>query len=183
MAQVKGISVAKVFRFAEERFGREGLDQLEEALGPERFGRLHPPLPSSWYEFHDVVALWETTDKQLGSGDLSLLQALIEQGVEWDLSTVYRIFFKVGNPVYLLRKGTSMWRNYYSHGRWDIVETPNGVRGTLLEFPEPHPVHCFTVRTWLRKFLSMTRVPDPRVEMISCRAQGDAACIYDASWK
>jgi hypothetical protein len=48
MPKVKGISVAKVFRFVEERFGREGLDRLGEALGPELLDRLYPPLPSTW---------------------------------------------------------------------------------------------------------------------------------------
>jgi hypothetical protein len=130
-----------------------------------------------------VVALWETTDKHLGNGDRSLLGAVIEQGVEWDLSTVYRVFFKIGNPFFLLRKGTSMWRNYYSHGRWEVVETPAGIRGTLLDFPEPHPTHCFTVKTWLRKFLSMTRVSNPRIEMTQCRVNGDPTCTFEAQWK
>ena len=183
MTKAKGVLVAQVFSLVEERFGKKGIDRLKEALGSEVFDRLHPPHLSTWYQFHDVIELWKATDKHLGRGDLSLLQEVIERGVEWDLTNVYKIFFKIGNPVFLLRRGTSMWKNYYSDGRWEVVATSSGVHGTLLDFPDPHPVHCFTVLTWLRKFLSFTRVSNPRIEMTACRANGDAACIFEGSWE
>lgn len=184
MVQVKGSTLVPRLKFIQER-GRG--EQKEQALG-----RLSPEfrqavalglLQNQWYPFDYFVQLTQAIDKVFGRGDLSFIPELGRYSAEAALKGIYKVFYKVGSPEFIIKRATRVWSQYYSSGSLTVVTAgPKQVKIVLADFALPLREHCLSVLGWIQKTLEMSAGHPARVEETQCRLKGDTTCEFTAAW-
>jgi hypothetical protein len=184
MVDVKGSAVTSRIRWVREKHGEAGLRRLKAALPPtERTqieGRI---LPHEWVPFDLFVAVNVTADELFGTGDLALCEEMARYGAEVNLPTLYRIFYKLGTPEFILRKAARLWDVHYTSGRLTPEELDGGgVRLLLEDFATPHAAHCRSVLGWAARSAELSGgIVDYAAEE-KCRTRGDARCEFVLRW-
>lgn len=178
MPNTKGTAVLSRIRYVRERHGQAGLDLLLAALDKDVRALLEPlPLPQSWVPFRVFIALNVVADKLFGKGDLTLCQEMGRFGASVNLPTIYKLFYKVGSPEFLIPRAAALWSSNYDSGHLAVERHVDG-RFILhiSDFAEPHEAHCLSVLGWAAGSVELSgkRVID--VRNIHCRGRGGNRC-------
>jgi hypothetical protein len=139
---------------------------------------------SDWYSFEAFVELNTTIDRLFGRGDLALCLELGRFACEVNLTTIYRLFFKLGSVRFIIGRCAAAWRVNYDAGELLVA----GVRDDwvclrVLGVPKPHRAHCLAVSGWIQRACELsggTLVPGSLRER--CRLLGDLECEFEFSW-
>ncbi len=184
MVQVKGSTLVPRWAYLEEKATPEQKARVLERLSPElrrdlEAGVLH----NRWYPFEYLLQLVRALDQVLGRGDQALILELGKYAAEKVLPTIYRVFYKVGSPEYIIKRATRVWAQYYSSGRLTLVTLgPRKVKILLEDFATPAHEHCLSVQGWIIKTLEMSGARDIRLQQAQCRDRGGPVCEFVATW-
>ena len=180
---VKGTALRARLRFVEERAGVEGYRRFLDALAPETRAIVEARiLASGWYPFTAFVDICTTIDRQLGDGDLALCDTLGRYGCDANLPTLYKIFFRMADVRYIIRRAAAAWRVNYDEGSMTVLHEGDHVVTLRMEVPTPHRAHCLSVRGWIVRAGELSGAKDVRVAE-TCRIQGDAHCQFELTWR
>jgi hypothetical protein len=183
-AHVRGATVLSTKQFLVDRFGAEAFGKILGLLPREHRAVIAGRVAmESWQPFAAWVALSETIDRTFGTGDLSLCRELGRWSAEKDLGTMYRPIVAAGNTSVLsiVRLAPELWGLYYDSGRVELQnlqidpERPGSFELVVIDFAEPHLVHCLRIAGWLEGALDLAGTV-AEVEIIACRARGDLEC-------
>lgn len=184
MVEVKGSAITARVRYVRERHGEPGYRKLMTALAPDHRalieGRI---LPHAWAPYGLFVEINVKADELFGDGDLALCREMGQYSAEVNLPTLYRIFYKLGTPSFIIRKAARLWDVHYSSGRLSVQDTDTGAVLRIEEFAEPHRAHCLSVLGWAEKSVELSGGVVTYVEEEQCRTKGDRACVIVARWK
>jgi hypothetical protein len=144
MPNVKGAAITARVRFVRERYGPAGYSGLVAEVGPVTRALLPGNvLASAWAPYEAFIDLGATVDRLFGRGDLALCVEMGRFAAEVNLPTLYRLFYRIGSTQYVLRKAAQLWGLHYDSGRLAVMEEgDHGVRLEMVDFAEPHRVHC-----------------------------------------
>ena len=184
MPNVKGSAVESRVLWVRLHHGEEGVHRVCAALSPEtRAVVLEPPQKARWYPFTAFVELNETIDRVFGAGDLKIVRELGRHGADANLTTVYRLFYMVGTPKWILDRASRLWDLHYDSGRLVITRYPgNEVEARIMDFATPHVVHCLSVHGWAERSLVLSGAKNVVCEEVTCRTRGDKECLLHATW-
>jgi hypothetical protein len=141
------------------------------------------PLATGWYPFDQFVDLLLTADQVAGAGDLKLVEQLGHHAATANLSTVLRIFVRLGSPEYILGKAAKLWAMYHDTGHAQTESTgKRSLAFIVIGHESPHPALCVTLVGWTRAYLEATGCKAVVVKETKCRLKGDDRCRYDAQW-
>lgn len=183
--QVKGTAITSRVRFIRDRFGEEAYRRVKASLSPEHRAAIDARiLPHQWAPFSLFVEFNTQTDQLLGAGDLALCEAMGRFGAEVNLPTIYRIFYKLGTPAFILRKAARLWELHYSSGRM-VADTsrPDVAILSVHDFGAPHRAHCLSVLGWAARSAELSGAPVCRAEETHCRTRGDDRCEFLLDWR
>lgn len=186
MVNVKGTTIAGRRHYVLAHHGEDKLKAVLAGLkDKEAAKRLETGvLKSSWYPFELLIDLTETIDKVVGRGDGKLYRAMAAQTAEDDLSTVYKVFFKLLQPMYIFNKAAQLWSSYYTSGKLQTTQLgPATIEMEILNFETPHWAHCESVLGWAQKSIEMTGVKGVRADHVECRSKGAQHCRMRLFWK
>ncbi len=165
--------------------GAAGIDQLRALASPNLRAQIDLGFAkATWYPFDQFVELNETIDRLFGRGDLGLVKLLGRYSADANLTTIYRLFFKVGSVQWILGRAVRLWGAHYDAGSFDVAT--RGTRAAVLRlrgFPTPHRVHCLAVAGFVERSLELSGGKRPIVEESKCATRGDECCQFDASWE
>jgi len=163
--------------------GAAGIDRLVRQSSPEvREGVERGFAKAKWYPFEQFVELNETIDRLFGRGDLGLVKQLGRYSADANLTTIYRLFFKVGSVQWILGRAVRLWGAHYDAGYFEVATRGNRAAVLRLRgFPTPHRVHCLAVGGFVERSLELSGGKRPIVEESKCRTRGDEHCQFDAS--
>lgn len=187
MSKVKGTAVAGRIDWVRQRHGEAAVAALIAALPTPAHRELIQdgrPLRSQWYPFELLVELGVAIDRAYGHGDLALVEEVGAWVAGQDVPTVYRIFFRVAEPLFVLDRASQLWRQYYDSGRMGLTE--RGAASCALElvgFETPHLAHCLGVTGWIRRTLELTGRTGVKAAHTACRARNERRCEWRASWQ
>lgn len=185
MPNVKGTAINGRIQYVLRYHGETKLgDILGSLKDQEQAKRLrHGALRGSWYPFELFIDLMETIDRVLGAGDGAMLRKMAGQTAEDDLSTVYKIFFKVLKPAFIVGKAQQLWEQYYDSGSFETIGTgPGFIEMEIKDFSTPHWAHCESILGWSERSISLTGVKNVQAEHTSCRGRGAAKCLMKITW-
>jgi hypothetical protein len=185
MAKVKGTAVRASVIYLNDTLGGEGYAKILERLGPEdRETFSNPILQSSWYELSQLIRLMTEAQKDL--------QLPPGRSVGWEmgrfsadhgLNTIYKVFFKVADPAFIIRKASQVMGSYYDSGRMEAVtQEPHSAHLRLTGFNEPHRLFCDRIMGWMERTMELTGAKSVRMEHPKCMARGDSCCDYLGRW-
>ena len=165
--------------------GAAGTDRLLRQSSPGvREGIERGFAKAKWYPFEQFVELNETIDRLFGRGDLGLVKLLGRYSADANLTTIYRLFFKVGSVQWILGRAVRLWGAHYDAGYFEVATRGNRAAVLRLRgFPTPHRVHCLAVAGFVERSLELSGGKRPIVEESQCRTRGDELCQLDIVWE
>ena len=184
MPNVKGSAFCSRIKWTRLNQGESGLARLQRQASPELAEILQSAVMSKWYPLASFIELNVTIDRLFGKGDLALVRQLGRHGADANLTTIYRLFFKVGTVKWIMARAARLWHMHYDSGRL-IVYQPPGKQVTLQikDFAEPHEVHCMAVQGWTERSVELSGGRDVATDELCCRARGDDACKFRITWR
>ena len=185
MARVKASAVLSRLQYAEQHYGENGKLALLNALTDDHRKALQAKVdPHQWLPFELFVSINEQADRLWGHGDLQLCYEMGRFGAEANLPTLYKIFYRLGSPLFIFQKAARLWEVHYDSGRlMPVQESPNVIRLKILGFETPHRAHCLSVLGWAQRSAEMTGAVILSANEDRCRLRGDAACEIVIAWR
>ncbi len=185
MANVKGAIITARLRFARERHGEEGLRRLLDAVPASTRAALEGRvLPHEWVPYDVFIDMGVAMDRLFGEGDLALCYELGRYSAEVNLPTLYRIFYRLGSPLYIFRKAAQLWSLHYDSGKLAAMEEgPGAARIEIIGFDRPHRVHCLAIVGWATRSIELSGGVVLYAEEVRCRAKGDETCEMVARYR
>jgi hypothetical protein len=183
-AEVKGTAINATVRFLTERFGPTGLKKVVEGLSPQQRAILDSGvLVSSWYPFSLVLDLTRRAQHVFGDQVPRMAREMGRSSADYALTTIYKIFFKVGSPQFIIAKASSVYKTYYSTGELAPIISEKG--HAILEmkgFSEPAPELCDRLTGWMERTLELSGATEIRMMHPQCVNRGDACCRFEGFW-
>jgi hypothetical protein len=136
-----------------------------------------------WYPFEQFIELNLVIDRLFGEGDLGLVRMLGRFGADANLTTIYRLFYKLGSVQWILGRAVRLWSAHYDSGYLEVAT--RGPRQAILRmrgFASPHPAHCLSVAGWAERSIELSGGKQTMLEETKCRNKGDELCQLDATW-
>lgn len=185
MAQVKGSAITGRIRFVRERFGEPGYRRVRDALAAEHRAALDARvLPHAWVPYELFIAFNVEVDRTFGAGDLAMCVEMGRYGAEVNLPTLYRIFYRLGSPLFIMQKAAKLWQVHYDSGELHAIEEgPAAVRLRIEGFAEPHRAHCLSVLGWASRSIELSGATLLSAAEESCRARGEETCEMVLKWR
>ena len=184
MAQVKGTAVESSLRYVRERFGEAALARVIEALLPDdraAFGQ--GVLASSWYGMDRFLRFMQEAEKQLRAQEPDVVRRMGRASCDYGITTVYKIFFKMGSPEFIISRGARVFSSYYDTGELRVVESgPGRAVAELLGFEGGAPQFCDRIFGWMQRTLELSGAKGLRSAHSACVHRGDAVCRFEGSW-
>jgi hypothetical protein len=185
VANVKGSSLASRILWVELGHGAAGIARLRKQASPELLKILDAGIQKAhWYAFEQFIELNVVMDRIFGAGDLGLIKEIARDGADANLTTIYRLFFKLGSVNWILGRAVRLWSAHYDSGYLEVLT--RGPRSAVLKirgFATPHPVHCLAVAGWAERSVELSG--GKRVSLVEskCRNRGDELCQMDVRWE
>ncbi|HEX6739715.1 MAG TPA: hypothetical protein VF310_15650 [Vicinamibacteria bacterium] len=185
MIQVKGTAIASTLRFVRERFGAEAVAEVRGDVEPAFPASLPgEPLASAWYPFALLVALGRSAARRYGGGMTYFHREMGRASADYAMNTVYRIFFKLGSPHFVVSRATRVWRTYYDTGEFTPrVSEPGHAVLDLSGFTEPVPELCERLIGWMSRSVELAGGKNLRSAHTLCLLRGDEVCRFEGWWE
>ena len=180
---VKGSVVRARLRYVEERGGEDAYRAFLDALSrPTREIVDARILANVWYPFAAFIEICEVIDRQLGKGDLALCHELGRHSCDANLPTLYKLFFRMADVLYIVRRAAAAWRVNYDEGTMSVIDEGDHVVTLRMQVPAPHRAHCLSVRGWIVRAGELSGAKDARVAE-TCRVHGEPHCQFELRWR
>lgn len=185
MANVKGSALASRVLWVELGHGSAGMKRLLAQVSPELKQVLETRIQkANWYPFEQFIELNETIDRVFGKGDRGLIKQIGRDGADANLTTIYRLFFKLGSVNWILGRAVRLWSAHYDSGYLEVMT--RGPRSAVVRvrgFATPHPVHCLAVAGWAERSVELSGGKRVALAEVKCRTKGDEFCQFDVRWE
>ena len=185
MANVKGSALSSRVLWVQLGHGSAGLDRLISQCSPALRAHIQEGIAKAkWYPFDEFIELNVLIDRLFGRGDLGLVKQLGRHGADANLTTIYRLFYKVGTVKWILARASRLWGMHYDSGDLHVDMYPGREVGLRIEgFETPHQAHCLSVLGWAERSIELSGGNDVKIAEITCRTRGGPMCRFRASWR
>jgi hypothetical protein len=183
VAKVKGVVVLNVREFALARDGEKGWRRVLDRLSPEDQRAHAEVIPVGWYD----VGLYDRANRALvdalGEGRVELMVAVGHSAAERDLTTIHRLFLRAANPAYVIERSAAYWGRFQDSGTWSVERlSVRRVRATLQGWGSTDPASCVRLAAYIERLFQLVGAKNGRLVRTACKAQGDAACVFEGEW-
>ena len=184
MANVKGSALASRVLWVKLGHGAAGLDRLLAQCSPALRATIEAGVEkATWYPFAQFVELNLVIDRLFGKGDLALIKELGRYGADANLTTIYRLFFKVGTTHWILGRAVRLWSAHYDSGALEVMTRgPKTAILRIRDFATPHEAHCLSILGWCERSVELSGGTHVRCSEPLCRTRGDPHCQLEAVW-
>jgi hypothetical protein len=183
MTDVKGTVLASMVRYLTETFGAPGLQKVLTDLTPEERTQVQSVLVSAWYPVPLLLKVMRAAHKHFAAQAPRLYTDMGRASSDYSVTGVYKIFFKMGSPEFIIAKAGSLYQKYYSTGAMQLVVVEKGhAVMDMVGFRDPAPELCDRISGWLGRTLELSGAQDVRLVHPQCANRGDAACRFEGWW-
>ncbi len=184
MAKVKGTAVQSSLRYVRERFGDESLGRVLAALPAEDRRALEGGvLASSWYDVATFLRFMVEAERQLGAQEKDVVRRMGRASCDYGITTVYKVFFKIGSPEFIIGRAARVFSSYYDTGELRIAESgPGRAVAELTGFEGGAPQFCERIFGWMQRTLERAGAANLRSRHEVCVHRGGAVCRFEGDW-
>ena len=188
VSHVKGSAITARVKWVRDTAGEEGVRAVKERLRPENRPLLEARvLPHALVPYDLCDDLCESIHPQYGKGDLALVKDLGRFAARSNLPTLYRLFYVLGSPEFILGRSSRLWDVHYDSGRLEAsFAIKDGRRGgtlRIVDFATPHRVHCLSVLGWAEQSVELSGGKGVEGSEVACRAKGGERCELLITWR
>lgn len=185
VANVKGSALAARITWVRLEHGPGGIDRVV-AAGSPALGALIAAgtKTASWYPLALFVELNDVIDQTFGEGDGALVKQLGRWSADANLTTIYRLFYRLGSVRWVMARAARLWNLHYDAGRLELEERgPQEFDLHLAQLPEPSCTHCRAVQGWAERSVELSGGAAVETQIRSCRRGGARTCCIATRWK
>jgi hypothetical protein len=185
MAKVKGSVVHSNAAFLQEKLGKEVYGQILAKLDPADRAALGTViLQSAWYEYSLVLRLMEVAGEfYKGPASKSLAWEMGRFSAEYGLKTVYKIFFKVADPGFIISRASKIFGNYFDSGTMEVVSLePRSAHLRIRGFDQPCQAFCDRAMGWMERTTELAGGKSVTITHPVCATRGGNCCDYVGRW-
>ncbi len=184
MTQVKGTALQSSLRYVRERFGAAALEGVVRALPSEQRSLLAGTiLASSWYPLAGLLVYMKEAERQLGAQEPELVFQMGKASCDHGVTGVYKVFFKVGSPEFVVSRASRVFSSYYDSGELRVIESRDGFAAVEIVGIEPAaPQLCARFYGWMHRTLELAGARNLRSSHASCVHRGDESCRFEGIW-
>lgn len=181
---VKGSGIAPTMKYIREHHGDDAAERIFAALPPDVRQALRSPLASRWYPVEYVGELMKAIQAHMGSDDDTLF-AISRDSAKSAFSMIYKVFFKLGSPAFIIGRVSSVWGMLCSAGHLSVPEKDNKrLLIRLTGFPYRNPAYCgIRLRGWFHAALEVSGCDITRGEHTMCACNGAPHCEWVFEWR
>ncbi len=182
---VKGSGIAPTMKYVREQYGDDVAERVFAALPPDVRQALRSPLASRWYPVEHVGELLEALRAHIDGNDPEILFAISRESAKNAFSMIYRVFFKLGSPAFIIGRVSSVWHTLCSKGELNVVEKDDKrIVVRLTDFPYDNPDYCgVRLRGWFHAALEVSGCDITRSEHTTCACKGAPHCEWVFEWR
>ncbi len=171
-----------VLKYIKEVAGEDGLQRVLQALSEkDRSVYSSTILAAERVSETTNMALLFAVDKVLFKGDTGKAVELGKYVLEDGLNFLYRMFFKAGNPLFIIKRSPLLWQQYHKLGTFEVYDTqPKSCRAKLV-FPYLTVIFCRVTEGFIISGLELSGGRDVQVRHETCAATDDH-CTYHITW-
>lgn len=181
----KGYTIKGALNFVESRFEKDGLERLVENLSDDlKKEVLKTIIPSEWYPFKFQVEVYEKIDKLFGLGNFEFCKEIGKYTAEYEISTIHKLFLKVGSPDTIFKFGSLLWGRYYNKGKLEVKSLSKFYAEAYVK--EWHPISkafCIDLIGWMEKTLQLAGANSVYLKHSECFLDGFEHCKFEGVWK
>lgn len=181
----KGYTIKGALNFIENRFSKDGLERLVKSFSDEFKNEVQKSIiPSQWYPFKFQVETYEKIDKLFGSGNFEFCKDIGRYTAEYEISTIHKLFLKVGSPDTIFKFGGLLWGRYYNKGKLEI-KIPEKYHAEAY-IKDWHPISkafCTDLFGWMEKTLQLAGANSIFMKHSECFLDGYPHCKFEGVWK
>ena len=183
MAKIRGSALIPRINYLKTNHA-EVWPRIVEALQPDTRAMIEAnPLATAWFELEKFADLMLTADRVAGNDDLELVRKLGNHAATANLTTILRIFVRLGSPEFIVGKAAKVWNLYHDSGRAEVERVGHHhLALQVLDYDQPHPAVCATLIGWLRGYVEAAGGKAVGVKESRCRLAGQDCCRFEARW-
>lgn len=183
--KIKGNILLSRVAFVKDHFGQEGVEKVYAALPAEDQALLKGMISNvGWYPFEAGKRLDQAIVQVLGGGDMKIFEEIGAASAVQNLTTVHKLFLRLGNPQAFLAQTPVLYKLYYDAGRREYQQTgANSGVMTTHDADTYSTADCMTIMGWYKKALEMCGAKNVVMTEETCRAKGGDVCRYQISWQ
>jgi hypothetical protein len=183
LARVKGTAVQSSIQYVREKFGEGPLARIVAALPEADRRTLESVLASAWYDVELFRRFMVEAARQLGTQQPDVLRRMGRYSCDQGITTVYKIFFKLGSPEFIIGRAARVFSSYYDTGELQILETrPGRCLAELRGFEGGAPQFCERIFGWMQRTLELAGAKNLRPRHDVCVHRGGAVCRFEGDW-
>jgi hypothetical protein len=182
--RVKGSLLAARPRYVRETWGPAAVEQLAPRLGDEAKQALTADLlPFRWYPMALMVEIDQAIVEGPMQGDVTRMKTFGAAIARYDLSTLYKMLFRLGTPAFVVKRLDIAYATYIKGGRVRVqVPSPNRTRVELHETALPKYLCTHGIAGWITAALELSGAEGVHVEESACVHDGAPHCHWEGRW-
>ena len=183
--KVKGSGIGYTKEYIVKKYGKETMDRIMSFLPEDAAATVQNAIPSAWYPIEHMGHLTDGIKRVVGAKERYAVFEISRESAKTTFSTLYKIFFKLGNPSFIMDRVASVWRNMASEGDLSVVERGDKfVVVRLSNFPYRHPDYCgHRLRGWFHAVLELSGCEITKSKHTKCTSNNDSHCEWRFEWK
>ncbi|MCD4814138.1 hypothetical protein K8S19_10660 [bacterium] len=185
MARVKGTALIPRLKYIDEQGTPEQKERILTQLSPVFQADIRKNIyVGMWYPFEYYIEINRAMDKVFGSGDFTMIPQFGKYSAEHSLKGVYKFFYKVGSPDFIIMRATKVWNQYFENGTLTAEkEGTKQVRMILLDVEMYADEHNLSVLGWVKRTLELSGGKNVKSDIVKHRKKGDPHCEIVSSWE
>lgn len=184
MLQIKGIALKSTINYIKLKLKEEGFLKFKKELSADAqsiFGT--PILSSNWYDVNLLVEIMSKVPEILKREPKEVWWEMGRYSCEDGLNTVYKIFYKLGSPEFIIKRAGQVFNNYYSQGNFFVVShSLSSAQVQIKDFPIPHPCICTRISGWMERAIELSGGKNVLVKHSLCIFQKQTVEEWKANW-
>ncbi len=183
--KVKGTAISFFPEYIQSRYGNDKLSTWINALPPaskEIFSK--PVLASSWYSFHDgmAVPLRSICDAFHGGNSKGAWE-VGRYSADFGLRGIYKIFVKLGSPEKLAERAADVLPKYYDPCSMEIVSAQKGAAVLrVTNFPESNDLTEARLAGYMERGVEICGGKSVKIATPAAMSRGNPYTEYRIEW-
>jgi hypothetical protein len=182
---VKGNLIAARPRYIREHWGESAVRDVANRLAPETRTVFDSAiLPFAWFPFPIMAEIDTAIVEGPMGGDMAAMEGFGSMIARYDLTTLYKVLFKLGSPSFIMKRVHTVYRTYVRGGAIAAIEAKSDrAVVALVEGALPLYFCAYGVCGWFAAAIELSGGKDVQVAETECRHRGAPRCVWEALWK
>ena len=182
---VKGSGLGNTQKYIREKYGQAVLDKVYAAMAEPARTEVAKSLATAWYPVEHIADFIRAIKSVIGPNDQDINFKISNESAKYTFSLIYKVFFKLGSPQFIMGKVSSVWSTLCSGGKLEITDkSDKHLVLRLSDFAYRDPEYCGQrLRGWFQAPLELSGCQIVENRHTACASKGASYCEWRIAWK